>query len=41
MKGQWREAYRGLDRDVDGVEEYWAKVYMTKSDDGGPSYALP
>ncbi len=29
LEGRWREAYRGLDREVNGVEEYWAKVFVT------------
>lgn len=36
LKGQWREAYKGLDQEVDGVNEYWAKVYGTSSNDGEP-----
>ncbi len=28
LEGRWREAYRGLDREVNGVEEYWAKVFV-------------
>ncbi len=28
LEGRWREAYSGLDREVNGVEEYWAKVFV-------------
>ncbi len=41
LEGRWGEEYRGLDREVNGVEEYWAKVYVTNINDGEPWSASP
>lgn len=41
LEGRWREAYRGLDREVNGVEEYWAKVFMTNTDESEPWESSP
>lgn len=41
LEGRWREAYRGLDRVVDGVEDYWAKVFETSTTGTEHSEASP
>ncbi len=41
LEGRWREAYRGMDCAVEGVEEYWAKVFETSTTETEPSEASP
>ncbi len=41
LEGSWREAYRGLDRVVEGVEEYWAKVFETNTPEIEPLESSP
>ncbi len=41
LEGRWREAYRGLDRAVEGVEEYWAKVFETNTTEIESSESSP
>ncbi len=36
LEGRWREAYRGVDRGMEGVEEHWAEVLGTKTNVAGP-----